>query len=84
VRRAAGRAERFPADEFVRRVGEREGVPNAEAREHARAVLTTLEDTTADRLAYVRAQLTSDYQELFAGRADGDAPAPTDRSARRD
>jgi hypothetical protein len=68
----------------VRRVGEREGVPTAEAREHARAVLTTLEDTTTDGLAYVRAQLSPDYEELFAGRADGRGPAPTDRSARRD
>jgi putative drug exporter of the RND superfamily len=84
VRRAARRPERFAADEFVRRVGEREGVPTAEAREHARAVLTTLEDTTTDGLAYVRAQLSPDYEELFAGRADGRGPAPTGRSARRD
>jgi putative drug exporter of the RND superfamily len=84
VQRAARRAERFSAGEFVRRVGERAGVSDADAREHARAVMTTLEDTTTDRLAYVRAQLTPDYEELFAGRADGDAPAPTGRSARRD
>jgi uncharacterized protein (DUF2267 family) len=84
VRRAAQRPERFPADEFVRRVGERAGVPRVEAREHARAVLTTLEDTTPDSLAYVRAELSPDYEDLFAGRADGATPAPTDRSARRD
>jgi RND superfamily putative drug exporter len=83
VRRATRRPERFPADEFVRRVGERADVPDAEAREHARAVLTTLESTTADRLAYLRAQLSPDYEELFSGAADGRAPvAPADRAAR--
>jgi uncharacterized protein (DUF2267 family) len=84
VRRAARRPERFAADEFVRRVGRREGVSVDEAREHARAVLATLEDTSPDRLAYVRAQLSPDYEELFRGRADGGAPAPTDRAERRD
>jgi RND superfamily putative drug exporter len=80
VRRATRRPERFPADEFVRRVGERAGVPDVEARAHARAVLTTLEDTTADRLAYLRAQLSPDYEDLFRGSADGRAPvAPPDR-----
>jgi RND superfamily putative drug exporter len=84
VRRASGRAERFDAAEFVRRVGEREGVPSADAREHARAVLATLEDATADRLAYVRAELSPDFEELFAGRADGArAESAMDRSARR-
>jgi uncharacterized protein (DUF2267 family) len=81
VRRAAQRPERFPVEEFVRRVGEREGVPAADARRHARAVLTTLEDEAEDRLAYLRAQLSPDYEELFAGRADG--AAPPDRSARQ-
>jgi len=84
VRRAARGPERFPADEFVRRVGERAGVPATDARAHARAVLATLEDTTTDRLAYVRAELSPDYEELFAGRADGAGPASADRSAHRD
>jgi uncharacterized protein (DUF2267 family) len=78
IRRAARRPERFGADEFVHRVGEREGVPDADARDHARAVLTTLEDTTSDRLAYVRAQLSEDYAPLF------DSDGATGRSARRD
>jgi RND superfamily putative drug exporter len=82
IRGAARRPERFGADEFVARVGEREGVPDATARAHARAVLTTLEDNTTDRLAYVRAQLSDDYGELFSGDADGAAPV-TDRSAPR-
>jgi len=85
VRRAARRPERFDVDEFVRRMGEREGVPDDVAREHARAVLTTLEDATVDRLAYVRAQLSEDYEPLFHDGADGAVATPaTDRSAPRD
>jgi uncharacterized protein (DUF2267 family) len=86
IRRAARGPERFGADEFVHRMGEREGVSDEVARAHARAVLSALEDTTVDRLAYVRAQLSADYEPLFRGTADGAAAASaaTDRSARRD
>jgi uncharacterized protein (DUF2267 family) len=69
IRRAARSPERFGADEFVRRMSEREGVPPGEARRHARAVLTTLEEQSADRLAYVRAQLSDDYGAFFADAA---------------
>jgi len=78
IRKAARSPERFPADEFVHRVAEREGVPGPEARVHARAVLTALEDTSADGLAYLRGQLSDDYEDLFAegtGRA-GPPPEP--------
>jgi RND superfamily putative drug exporter len=81
IRRAARRPERFPADEFVHRMGDREGVSDAQAREHARAVLSALEESTHDRLAYVRAQLSDDYDAFFDGSADGGVA--TDRSARR-
>ncbi|MEA2229100.1 MAG: putative drug exporter of the superfamily [Solirubrobacteraceae bacterium] len=84
LREAGRRPERFSVDEFVRRMSEREGVPEDEAAHHARAVMTTLEDTTTDRLAYIRAQLSPDFEELFEGRADGAVRAPTDRSAPRD
>ncbi|MEA2320529.1 MAG: putative drug exporter of the superfamily [Solirubrobacteraceae bacterium] len=84
LRQAGRRPERFSVDEFVRRVSEREGVPEDEAALHARAVMTTLEDATTDRLAYIRAQLSPDFEELFEGRADGAVRAPTDRSAPRD
>jgi hypothetical protein len=49
-------------------------------------VLTALEDTTVDRLAYLRAQLSDDYEPLFRGASDGAvaAPAATGRSARPD
>jgi RND superfamily putative drug exporter len=83
IKGVARRPERFGADEFVRRMGEREGVPDDVARDHARAVLSTLEDTTLDGLAYVRAQLSEDYESLFRRRADGTVAmsAARDRSA---
>jgi RND superfamily putative drug exporter len=62
-----GGAERFGADEFVRRVGEREGVGEDEAAAHARAVLATLDEAVAGDLDYVRAQLSSDFAPLFDG-----------------
>ena len=62
-----GGTERFGAAEFVRRVGEREGVDDDEATAHARAVLRTLDEAVAGDLDYVRAQLSSDYAPLFDG-----------------
>ena len=62
-----GGTERFGADEFVRRVGEREGVDDDEAAAHARAVLRTLDEAVAGDLDYVRAQLSPDYAPLFDG-----------------
>ena len=63
-----GGPERFGAEEFVRRVGEREGVGDEEAAAHARAVLATLDEAVAGDLDYVRAQLSGDYAALFDGR----------------
>jgi RND superfamily putative drug exporter len=60
-----GGPERFGADEFVRRVGEREGVDERDAAAHARAVLATLDEAIAGDLSYVRAQLSDDYAPLF-------------------
>ncbi|MEA2247744.1 MAG: putative drug exporter of the superfamily [Solirubrobacteraceae bacterium] len=78
IRRAARRPERFSAEEFLRRMSEREGVSPEEARRHARAVMTTLEDSTTDHLAYIRAQLSPDFEELFEGPTDGRAAASAD------
>jgi RND superfamily putative drug exporter len=65
-----GGPERFGADEFVRRVGEREGIADdREAAEHVRAVLATLDEAIAGDLDYVRAQLSEDYAPLFGGLA---------------
>ena len=61
----AGGTERFGAEEFVRRVGEREGVDDDEAAAHARAVLRALDEAVAGDLDYVRAQLSPDYAPLF-------------------
>jgi putative drug exporter of the RND superfamily len=60
-----GGPERFGVDEFVRRVGEREGVDDRSAAAHARAVLATLDEAIAGDLDYVRAQLSDDYAPLF-------------------
>jgi RND superfamily putative drug exporter len=65
VQTPKGGPERFDADEFVRRVGKREGVGDREAAAHVRAVLATLDEAIAGDLAYVRAQLSDDYAPLF-------------------
>jgi uncharacterized protein (DUF2267 family) len=62
-----GGTERFGAEEFVRRVGQREGVDEREAAAHTRAVLLTLGEAVAGDLDYVRAQLSADYAPLFDG-----------------
>ena len=67
MRAPSGATERFGAEEFVRRVGQREGVDEREAQAHARAVLCTLDDAVAGDLDYVRAQLSPDYAPLFDG-----------------
>jgi RND superfamily putative drug exporter len=67
----AGDAEppaRFPVDEFLARAREASGgkdVSQDEMAEFAAAVLTTLEEATPDDLAYVRTQLSADYDPLF-------------------
>jgi RND superfamily putative drug exporter len=66
-----GGSERFSADEFLRRAKARSGgdtVSDEQMRDYATAVLTTLEEEAPDDLAYVRAQLSEDYDELFDGR----------------
>ena len=61
--------------------------------DYAAAVLTTLEEVAPDDLAYVRAQLSDDYDPLFTSRTDDsqrhrviELPVPsasTSRLARR-
>lgn len=68
--RANGHSERFPVDEFLARAVARaggEGVSTEAMRGYATAVLTTLGEAAPDDLAYVRAQLTDDYDPLFDG-----------------
>ena len=68
--RANGHVERFPVDEFLARAVARaggEGVSTEAMRGYASAVLTTLGEAAPDDLAYVRAQLSDDYDPLFNG-----------------
>ena len=86
VRASGRRPQRFAAEEFVRRVAERESVTVAEAEVHVRAVLTTLDDHAPEGLAYVRGQLSDDYAPLFAARATepvGAAPAAAEAARPR-
>lgn len=56
----------FDAAEFLARMREREnGTSDSKTQEHARAVLTTLGETSPGELDYVRVQLTADYDDLF-------------------
>ncbi len=72
--------ERFPVDEFLARARAQaggDGVSTEEMRDYASAVLTTLEEAVPDDLAYVRAQLSDDYDPLFEANR---APSTSDSS----
>jgi putative drug exporter of the RND superfamily len=80
LNRSGNGSERFPVDEFLDRARARaggDGVTTEEMRGYASAVLTTLEEAAPDNLAYVRAQLSDDYDPLFDASA---APAVKDSS----
>jgi uncharacterized protein (DUF2267 family) len=63
---ARGDPQPIPADEFVRRVAEREGEPPPFAREHTRAVLTTVrEAVTADEWRDTLSELPREYEALL-------------------
>ncbi len=65
---AVGGGELFAADEFIKRVADREGgVPPEEARAHAEAVLITLREAiSGGEFEDILLQLPDDYLELFA------------------
>jgi len=68
LQRSRDVTERFPVDEFLDRARARaggNGISTDEMRGYASAVLTTLEEAAPDDLAYVRAQLSDDYDALF-------------------
>jgi uncharacterized protein (DUF2267 family) len=70
--RSRNGGERFPVEEFLIRARARsggEGVSTEQMRGYASAVLSTLEEAAPDDLAYVRAQLSDDYDPLFDGRS---------------
>jgi uncharacterized protein (DUF2267 family) len=65
--RPGGDAQAIPADQFVHRVAERERAPDVVAREHARAVLTTVrESVTVDEWQDTVSELPREYDELLA------------------
>lgn len=65
--RPGGDAHPAPVDVFVRSIAAREGELEAIAREHARAVLTTVrEAVTADEWRDTLAELPRDYESVLA------------------
>jgi uncharacterized protein (DUF2267 family) len=65
--RPGGDAQAIPAEQFVHRVAERERAPDVVAREHARAVLTTVrESVTVDEWQDTVSELPREYDELLA------------------
>lgn len=62
-----GAARKMSLDDFLRRVGEREGATLPEARAHARAVLQAVREAVGDsEFADLRAELPSNFVRLFA------------------
>jgi uncharacterized protein (DUF2267 family) len=71
------RAEPFDIGEFLRRVGEREGVGKDEAREHARAVFAALGFVVRPQeLRDMAAQLPKDYAPLVEAAMHPRVPPP--------
>jgi uncharacterized protein (DUF2267 family) len=69
-----GNPQRFPPEEFLRRVADREGVDLLAAERHARAVFAALRAAIGpDEYADVRAQLGKDYAALL----DGETSVPS-------
>ncbi len=61
-----GGRESFSVQEFYSRVAHKEGVEQAEAAKHARAVATVLQTAvTGGEFDDVRSQLGNEYKELF-------------------
>jgi uncharacterized protein (DUF2267 family) len=74
--RTEGRAEGFGADEFVRRVAEREGTDPTTAAGHARAVFAALGRAVGPReVADMMSELGKGFAPLIAG-ADRGEPEP--------
>lgn len=67
--RHTGSAEEFDVDEFLRRLAQREGrgVSPEQARDHARAVLSTINSfVSRGEVSDVQSQLPAGYALLFA------------------
>lgn len=61
-----GAARRWPLEEFLRRVAEREGVTPEQAREHARAVFATLREALSEKeVSDLTAQLPKEFTAVL-------------------
>jgi uncharacterized protein (DUF2267 family) len=69
LRRGAERADastrKMPPEDFVRRVAERTGMGEQQAREYARAVLATVREATREVFLDVTVQLPDSYRDLL-------------------
>ena len=64
--RGEGGRDNFSLEEFYQRVGEKEGVDQDAATQHARAVASVLQDAvTTGEMDDIRDQLKPEYAELF-------------------
>lgn len=62
-----GAARPMSLEEFVARIAQREGVPPAQAQEHARAVFATLREAVGEKeMRDTESQLPDDYHALLA------------------
>ena len=67
LRGAGDKAEQMTLDEFLARIGDREGVTREEARDHARAVFATLRELVGEQeFSEVVAELPPEYAEALA------------------
>lgn len=63
---SSGPKENFGLQEFLRRLGEREGIEAEQAEEHAKAVFTVLQEmVSTGELTDIRSQLPDEYERLF-------------------
>jgi putative drug exporter of the RND superfamily len=78
LKAGAWRPEDFPLEEFLRRVGERQGESDGSPHETTRAVLSTLAEVVAKgEMDYLRAQLSPDYEAVLPDGDEGPkAPSP--------
>jgi uncharacterized protein (DUF2267 family) len=64
--RGEGGRDNFSLEEFYQRVGEKEGIDQDEAAQHARAVASVLQEAvTTGEMDDIRDQLKPEYAELF-------------------
>jgi uncharacterized protein (DUF2267 family) len=78
LRATATAGRQLGPDAFVSAVAAREGVDDAAAAFHVRAVFAALEDATAGTLAKVRDQVPDGFDAFFNAGTEGDLDLPED------